>query len=601
MHHLVKLIAFLALCVPHVTPSDVCTCNHLTCDTPTNCSHGLVLDQCGCCIVCARRLGEPCGGADNPGVCGRGLQCVVKAKPGDRVTGMEQGVCQELAPNCDASSCDSVVTHKCPSDSVLVYNSTKENNPCCKTAYECRCDMTLCKAPRCAAGHTPLILRHSNQRPGSCCDLYHCKVSGCWSDKGKVYKDGEAWKEGDCVTCLCVGGKRQCQAEMCMKTCLSPKYVPGRCCPICDSPSSLYPNQSSSKCPSLSTCNITCQTGLQKTPDGCHVCKCKPENCWKDCPYGYIHSELGEETCECQKSPSECPALDSCSKHCNHGYKLSKKGCPKCRCNKCASFFCDKQCLLGHQKDRNGCKVCKCQESLWEKNCTMNMTEYTPGQSWLDDNCNVCICKRDGQVVCEPRTCPQLSCTFMVKKEGECCPVCLNISISNVFEEESSNRKLEPVEEHDDSADLQEVDLRDMEEKYIISLSIVGTLVMLLLILVFVLLYLKLKQRHQASWSVAGQDTYCKCPLFIGHSPTLQHKYNIANGNIPSKLTYDTVVVQKYAHPCVEVSVQSSESPDEERRLFIAESEKMKDFDAEQTCDNDNQNNSNFSKDWAAV
>lgn len=116
-----------------------------------------------------------------------------------------------------------------------------------------------------------------------------------------------------------------------------------------------------------------------------------------------------------------------------------------------------------------------------------------------------------------------------------------------------------------------------MEEKYIISLSIVGSFVMILLILVFVLLYLKLKQRHQASWSVAGQDTYCKCPLFIGHSPTLQHKYNL-NGEIPNKINYDTVVVQKYDHPCIEVSLKSADSPDEERRLFLTNGDKDKDF-----------------------
>jgi hypothetical protein len=65
-------------------------------------------------------------------------------------------------------------------------------------------------------------------------------------------------------------------------------------------------------------------------------------------------------------------------------------------------------------------------EALWEKNCTMNMTEFTPGQSWSDGDCNRCMCKRDGTVLCEPRTCPQLSCAFMVKKDGECCPVCLS-------------------------------------------------------------------------------------------------------------------------------------------------------------------------------
>ena len=57
---------------------------------------------------------------------------------------------------------------------------------------------------------------------------------GCQSSEGDVYKNNETWREGDCVTCHCLDGKKRCQAEMCVKTCLNPKPVPGRCCPICD-------------------------------------------------------------------------------------------------------------------------------------------------------------------------------------------------------------------------------------------------------------------------------------------------------------------------------------------------------------------------------
>ena len=92
----------------------------------------------------------------------------------------------------------------------------------------------------------------------------------------------------------------------------------------------------------------------------------------------------------------------------------------------------------------------------------------------------------------------------------------------------------------------------------------------MLLILVFVLLYLKLKQRHHATWSVAGQDSYCKCPLFLGNSPQIRHKYDL-NGEIPNKITYDTVVVQKYRQPCVEVSPKS-DSPLEEKKFIFPDS-----------------------------
>ena len=116
---------------------------------------------------------------------------------------------------------------------------------------------------------------------------------------------------------------------------------------------------------------------------------------------------------------------------------------------------------------------------------------------------------------------------------------------------------------------------------------------MLLLILVFVLLYLKLKQKHQATWSIAGQDSYCKCPLFLGHSPQIKHKYDL-NGEIPNKLTYDTVVVQKYHQPCVEVSPKS-DSPLMEKKFIFPDTGR----ETDQNCV---KNNNNYSYgDWSSA
>jgi len=84
----------------------------------------------------------------------------------------------EIARNCDASACDSMVTSRCPSDSVLVFNSTQEETACCRTTYECRCNPAVCKVPKCSAGHTPQIVHHSKQRPGACCDMYQCQPLG---------------------------------------------------------------------------------------------------------------------------------------------------------------------------------------------------------------------------------------------------------------------------------------------------------------------------------------------------------------------------------------------------------------------------------------
>ncbi|WAR18846.1 CRIM1-like protein [Mya arenaria] len=395
------------------------------------------------------------------------------------------------------------------------------------------------------------------------------RLEGCLSE-GVVYKNNATWREGDCVMCHCVGGRKQCQAEMCVKTCHNPVYVPGRCCPSCETPS-VYPDQSSDSCPSLDMCNITCHSGLRQTPDGCHVCKCRPRLCFQDCRYGYIFDEFGQETCDCHAIPPSCPALDACSKDCNHGYRASKKGCPKCRCNKCSPLNCSRKCSHGYQTDRFGCEVCKCQELLWERNCTVNITEYRPGQLWTTEDCHSCRCTHDGSVTCQPVMCPVQTCLFMVNRAEECCPVCLNVSITHV------SSKGQPTDRHEEqtthmtstSKGVDHAALADMERKYVISLAAVGTLMMILLILVFVLLYLKLKQRHQASWSVAGQDTYCKCPLFIGHSPTLQHKYNINTDLHPvGKIGFETPIMRKFEKTFIDTALKSDSTP-EERKSFI--------------------------------
>ncbi|XP_052273857.1 cysteine-rich motor neuron 1 protein-like isoform X2 [Dreissena polymorpha] len=462
-----------------------------------------------------------------------------------------------ISPDCDASECDSIVTHHCPSDSVLVYNSTQEDDACCKITYECRCNMASCKIPKCFPGHTPQILRHSNHRPGSCCDLYQCTMRGCLSE-GQVYKNSETWREGDCVMCQCVNGSKQCQAEMCVTTCHSPRYVPGRCCPICEAPS-VYPDQSSSQCPSLAGCKVSCQTGLRKTPDGCRVCKCKPSTCVTDCPYGYMYDELGQEVCECNIPPDHCPTLNNCPKHCSHGYRISKGGCPKCRCNKCPVLTCEKGCHLGYHTDRLGCQVCECQDILWEKNCTVNMSEFHPGQSWTTADCRMCVCQTDGSVACHAINCPVQHCLVLVNKPGECCPVCLNMSLIP----KDGALKIDVTETSTVGVMVRKSELVELERKYVVSLAVVGSMLIVLLLLVFLLLYCKLK--HRASWSLAHtHEPFCRCPTFMGQS-SMQHTYTI-KPDLPDKLAYGPILVQKYQPHFLEASPKSDS---DERKIFI--------------------------------
>ena len=103
-------------------------------------------------------------------ICPNMTKITQKKKKNFLVTAQKKG--------CEDVACDSVITHRCPSDSVLVYNDSISHYECCQRNFECQCDLSLCKVPRCAPGHAPSLLRKSYNKPGFCCDLYQCKVSG---------------------------------------------------------------------------------------------------------------------------------------------------------------------------------------------------------------------------------------------------------------------------------------------------------------------------------------------------------------------------------------------------------------------------------------
>lgn len=59
-------------------------CDQINCvnKTEEECSVGTVFDVCGCCRVCAKNLGEVCGGPWKVfGTCGKGLECVLPPSP----------------------------------------------------------------------------------------------------------------------------------------------------------------------------------------------------------------------------------------------------------------------------------------------------------------------------------------------------------------------------------------------------------------------------------------------------------------------------------------------------------------------------------------
>ncbi|XP_067122565.1 venom protein 302-like isoform X2 [Centruroides vittatus] len=59
-------------------------CDQNTCEKKTeeDCPAGLTRDVCECCVICAKDIGERCGGIWNMyGKCGRNLKCVNPSNP----------------------------------------------------------------------------------------------------------------------------------------------------------------------------------------------------------------------------------------------------------------------------------------------------------------------------------------------------------------------------------------------------------------------------------------------------------------------------------------------------------------------------------------
>ena len=55
-----------------------CSCGLTPCQTPTCCDSGYyTLDECGCCLTCAKAKDEVCGGPfEIAGACATGLRCL---------------------------------------------------------------------------------------------------------------------------------------------------------------------------------------------------------------------------------------------------------------------------------------------------------------------------------------------------------------------------------------------------------------------------------------------------------------------------------------------------------------------------------------------
>uniref|UniRef100_A0A8D8VYB3 Cysteine-rich motor neuron 1 protein n=1 Tax=Cacopsylla melanoneura TaxID=428564 RepID=A0A8D8VYB3_9HEMI len=321
---------------------------------------------------------------------------------------------------------------------------------------DCQCErgIKFCKPVQCPGLPDPCIKAH--RPPGQCCPVCLGEIkeestspqppsdlplggeeyASCLLENGTLLHVGDTYFKDPCTNCTCLpGGLEQCTASMCEVPCLNPVQVQGECCPLCDGSVPLLVDQT--HCPLLSNCRLKCKRGFVKTEHGCITCQCQDEECLLDCEHGYRKDTNGNDLCECAPpptfTPTTCPPLEECDKKCPHGLKR-KNGCEICRCANCPSMNqCEKQCAHGYARDDTGCHMCKCKPS----DSTSNSACYTEDGSWRDDSeiwrdgCRECHCI-DGREMCTLISCPVLTCDHPVRANAtQCCAYCPDTPFSS--------------------------------------------------------------------------------------------------------------------------------------------------------------------------
>ena len=95
---LVTALLLLLLCAVPASRGFQCgSCERDRCEPPADCAHGHVLDDCSCCLVCARGLNDTCHGPyAQLGRCAQHLVCLTQPLPGEEPSPHDEGVCRPL-------------------------------------------------------------------------------------------------------------------------------------------------------------------------------------------------------------------------------------------------------------------------------------------------------------------------------------------------------------------------------------------------------------------------------------------------------------------------------------------------------------------------
>ncbi|XP_067680329.1 cysteine-rich motor neuron 1 protein-like [Haliotis asinina] len=346
----------------------------------------------------------------------------------------------------------------------------------------------------------------------------------CMSLSGHLHEDGESWHDG-CRMCYCHNGNEMCSLIACpVPRCDNPVFRVGDCCPSCPGVLGI-PSENGSKQSCQSTNGQHLVEGETWRMDDCTQCICHDGSILCEsatCPAILCyHPVKSEDQCCAHCTASDhlptVPRLSArpCKSDSGVVYKQGEvwktSPCQSCTCRNgqvhcysqmCPPLNCNKTVL------RKGQCCPSCLEVSLPGICTKDDITYSTGERWQSDNCTECVCE-NGKILCVPIPCPRLTCTVMIRKPTQCCPSCLDASITTSILEQHFPRT---TTNHHNRKYTTQGPTEDFKAKdnYMIGIVLLGVLLSIALIAVLVLVLVILRRRHTGMFKMTDSPVVTK-------------------------------------------------------------------------------------------
>ncbi|VDI27077.1 Hypothetical predicted protein [Mytilus galloprovincialis] len=373
-----------------------------------------------------------------------GESCEKEVKDGDCPAASGAGICAEMCktdsgcPNEQKCCINGCGAHQCTAPAATTCTYQSEHYPIGHRRQQDSCTTCLCKDPNskqqweCVSISCPRLPCYSTKIiPNLCCpvcdDVPSTKAPSTTTSppRNTCTKEGIEYPEGSevgtdsCNPCICIKIGEQnpewtCRIVDCPQiTCLSQKYIPGQCCPVCD-------DKPPDECGPI--CKMFCENGFQTDERGCPICTCKttttppaPTKVSQSCIYNGEVYPLGHNIwktdcmmCTCfsrnrQKPNWSCMINDCQQPKCSNPVKISGQCCPVCPATSTPAPTTPKS-----------------------STCSFNGIQYQHMSTIKQTDCKTCVCQYQygGYLDWSCRTEACVYCANPKMIPGQCCPVC---------------------------------------------------------------------------------------------------------------------------------------------------------------------------------